>query len=143
MNHQRPDIRQVRPGDEGLFARVAADVFDHAVDPAGIATYLATPGHVLVVAMSEGEIVGQCACIVQRYPDGRPASLYVDNVGVAPSHQRRGLATRMLDVAFDVGRRQGCAEAWLATEPGNAAARALYGARGLEPEPVVMFGCGL
>ncbi|MDP9256122.1 MAG: hypothetical protein M3Q31_06150 [Actinomycetota bacterium] len=53
------EITRVRPGDEGLFERIADDVFDHPVDLDGLAGYLATPGHHFVVALADGQVVGQ------------------------------------------------------------------------------------
>jgi aminoglycoside 6'-N-acetyltransferase I len=103
------EIRRVGPGDEGLFERVADDVFDHAVERGVLASYL------------------------------RPVELYIDEVAVAPAYQRQGVARRMLDEMFELGRELGCAEAWVGTEAGNLPATALYEARGASPEPFVMY----
>jgi GNAT superfamily N-acetyltransferase len=50
--------------------------------------------------------------------------------GDEPTHQRRGLARALLAAMLAHGRALGCAEAWVATEEGNAPARALYAAAG-------------
>ena len=76
-------------------------------------------------------VVGQCAAVIHRHPD-KVSELYIDEVGVASAFQRQGIATRMLDAMFELGREHGCKEAWVGTEPGNVAARALYEA-GKEP----------
>jgi len=133
------DIKYLGPGDERLFERIAPDVFDHAVDRATLAHYLATPGHHLIVALANGEIVGQVAAVVHHHPDLRPTELYIDEVGVTPALQRQGIALRMLEAAFALGRELGCVEAWVGTEPDNLPAKALYQPRSLPVEPFVMY----
>lgn len=116
--------------DIALFDHVAPDVFDEAVTPARLATYLAAPGHIMVVALADGAIVGQCAGVIHHHPD-KPTELYVDEVGTASTHRRQGIARAMLDELFVRGRELGCEEAWLGTELDNDPANALY--RGYRP----------
>jgi ribosomal protein S18 acetylase RimI-like enzyme len=133
------EIRRVESGDEGLFDRIADDVFDHAIDPDTLAEYLATPCHHFVVAVAGGEVVGQVAAVVHKHPDERPVELYIDEVAVAPAFRRQGLAWRMLDEMFALGRELGCREAWVGTEVDNAPARAFYESRDAPPEQFVMY----
>ena len=133
------EIRYLGPGDEHVFERIAPDVFDNAVDRATLAHYLGTPGHHLIVAIAQGEMVGQVAAVVHRHPDLRPTELYIDEVAVTPARQREGIAARLLAAAVALGRELGCAEAWVGTEPDNLAAQALYVRRSLPVEPFVMY----
>ena len=72
------------------------------------------------------------------HPDKRP-QLWINEVGVAPSHQRRGLARAILERLKALGRELGCTEAWVLTDEDNAAARATYAsAGGVESHGVVM-----
>ena len=119
------ELRRIGPDDTALFDRVADEVFDEAVDPARLAAYLAEPGHHMIVAIDDGVIIGQTAAVVHRHPD-KPTELYIDEVGVAPGFQRRGIARRMLDAMLDHGKAIGCEEAWVGTEPDNLPARGLY-----------------
>lgn len=121
-------IRRLYPGDDALVMRIAEDVFDEPVRPDRLAAYLASPGHFMVVAFADGIVVGQCAAVIHRHPD-KVTELYIDEVGVSPAFQRQGVARKMLDAMFEIGREHGCEEAWVGTEPGNIAARALYEAR--------------
>ena len=132
------EFREVKPGDEALFERVADGVSDEPVDPARVAAYLAEPGHHMIVALKDGEIVGQCAAIIHRHPD-KVTELYIDEVGVAPALHRQGIARKMLDAMFALGRSLGCGEAWVGTEPDNLAARGLYESRGAKAVPFVMY----
>ncbi len=133
------EIRYVGPGDEILFDRVAPDVFDHPVERRQLTHYLATPGHHLMVAIVEGEIVGQVAAVVHRHPDGRPTELYIDEVAVAPARQRQGIARSLLDAMLTFGKELGCQEAWVGTVPDNTAARALYESRSTPAEAFAMY----
>src|SRR5215510_8952029 len=131
-------IRQVKSGDEALFDRVADDVFDVAVDRQRLAAYLASPGHLMLVALLDGAVVAQVAAVIHRHPD-KPTELYIDEVGVTPALQRQGIARRMVAEMFTLGKALGCEEAWVGTEPDNVAARALYESRGATGEPFVMY----
>jgi aminoglycoside 6'-N-acetyltransferase I len=132
------EITRVGSGQARLLDQVAEDVFDAAVDPARLAAYLAEPGHLMVVAVSAGEVVGQARGMVHRHPD-EPTELYIDNLGVTSARRREGIATRLLDELVAWGRELGCEEAWVGTEPDNTPARALYAGRGAEAEPFVMY----
>ena len=135
----QPEIRRLTAHDAALLERVADEVFDEPVDPARVAAYLATPGHFMLVALADGEVVAQVAAVVHRHPD-KVTELYIDEVGVAPAWRRQGLARRMLDEMMAIGRAEGCGEAWVGTEPDNVAARGLYeGHGGAVAEPFVMY----
>ena len=133
------EIKHVKPGDEALFSRVANDVFDHAIDVKRLARFLAEPNHRLIVAVHDGEIIGQVAAFVHRHPDMRPTELYIDEVAVSATFQRRGIAGEMLDAMLALGRSLGCVEAWVGTERDNAAAGNLYAARGAQAEDFAMY----
>ena len=119
------EIRRLESGDMALLDGVADNVFDEPVRPDRLAAYLAEPSHHLIVAMVDREVVGQCAAVVHRHPD-KVTELYIDEVGVAPAFQRQGIARRMLEEMFALGKALGCEEAWVGTEPDNVAARGLY-----------------
>jgi aminoglycoside 6'-N-acetyltransferase I len=119
------DVKRLSPVDEAAFDRIAPDVFDEPIHPERMRAYLRTPGHLMVLAIEEGVVVGQCAAVVHRHPD-KPDELYIDEVGTASTHLRRGIATAMLGEIFAWGRELGCEEAWLGTELDNVEANALY-----------------
>ncbi len=92
----------------------------------------------MVVALSKERVVGQTLAVIHRHPD-KPTELYIDDLGVAPAFQRQGIATRMLDKARQLGIERGCEEVWVATEPDNEAARAVYSSLGLAERSAVVF----
>ena len=134
------DIRHLGPDDEPVLRQVAPGVFDHEVDPALAAEFLRDPRHHLVVAIEDGSVVGFASGVHYVHPD-KPAELWINEVGVAPSHQRRGLGKRLLHAIFARGRELGCREAWVLTSHANGPAVRLYEAAGGVDmaDPPVMF----
>ncbi len=132
------EIRRMGPGDGALFDSIAPEVFDEPVRPRRFGAYLRAPGHLMVLALEDGVVVGQCAAVVHRHPD-KPDELYVDEVGTATTHLRHGIARAMLAEMFAWGRELGCEEAWLGTEFDNEAANALYRATGGKPDHMMYY----
>ena len=118
-------VRRMQPGDETAFQSIAPDVFDEPIHSRRLNDYLRAPGHMMVLAFEGELVVGQCAGVLHRHPD-KPAELYIDEVGTASTHLRRGIARMMMDELFAWGRELGCEEAWLGTETDNEPAKALY-----------------
>jgi ribosomal protein S18 acetylase RimI-like enzyme len=119
------ELRRVTLDDCELFECVADDVFDEAIMPERLREYLAAPGHLMILAVDDGVVVGQCAAVIHRHPD-KVTELYIDELGTAPSRQRQGIGRKMIDAMFEWGRELGCEESWLGTELDNVAANALY-----------------
>jgi ribosomal protein S18 acetylase RimI-like enzyme len=119
------EVKRVGPGEEAIFDRIAPDVFDEPIHPERMRAYLRVPGHLMVLALEDGVVVGQCAAVVHKHPD-KPDELYIDEVGTASTHLRRGVATAMMEEMFAWGRELGCKQSWLGTELDNVEANALY-----------------
>jgi ribosomal protein S18 acetylase RimI-like enzyme len=119
------DIRLLSPGDQALLANVADDVFDNPVDPALARAFLADPRHHIVAAIDGALVVGFISAVDYIHPD-KPAELWINETGVAPTHQGQGIAKRMFAAMLDHGRALGCTSAWVLTDRTNAAANALY-----------------
>lgn len=117
--------RILAAGDLDSLASVAAGVFDHAIDPRLAAEFLADPRHHIVVAIDDGMVVGMATGVHYVHPD-KPAELFINEVGVAATHRRRGIARQLVGALLAHARTIGCREAWVLTEPSNAAARELY-----------------
>jgi len=90
----------------------------------------------MAVAIDEGQVVGMASAVHYLHPD-KPPELWVNEVGVAPSHQQQGVGQQLLGALFAHGRGAGCREAWLGTEVDNTAARRLYAAVGGNEQPMV------
>ena len=131
-------IRRVNQANAALLDRVADDVFNDAIDPQRLDAYLAFPGSMLIVAVDGDLVVGQVKAAVHMHPDKAP-DLYVDEVSVAPTHRRRGIARMMLDETERWARERGCADIWLAANPDNVAARSLYGSFAQSKDSILYF----
>jgi ribosomal protein S18 acetylase RimI-like enzyme len=131
-------IKRLVAGDEAILGRVAADVFDEAIDRNYLSSYLSEANHHMIVAIKTDEVVGQIRAVIHKHPD-RPDELYIDNLGVTPTLQRQGIAKKLLDAMLELGKTLGCEEAWLATESNNSQAKGFYGSYRVEPEPMVMY----
>ena len=134
------ETRMLGPDEGAVLARVALGVFDHDVDPALTAEFLRDPRHHLAVALEAGTVVGFASAVHYVHPD-KAAELWINEVGVAPSHQRQGLGRQLLRTLFAHGQLLGCREAWVLTSPANGAAIRLYEAVGGTDmaDPPVMF----
>ena len=121
--------------------RVDDDVFDHPVQRALVSEFLANPMNHLVVAVVNSAsgagtgdlVIGMASAISFVHPD-KPLQLFINEVGVTERFQRRGIGARLVGFLLEHGRRLGCTEAWVVTEVGNTAARALYLAIGGEED---------
>lgn len=135
------EVRLLRNGDAPVLTKVAADVFDDPIDPRATAAFLADPRHHLAVAIDDALVVGFASAVEYIHPDKARPELWINEVGVAPTHQRRGIGRQLLGALMDVGRRAGCVEAWVLTEQSNTAATSLYTAAGGQkaPEGTIMF----
>lgn len=132
------EIRLLNSGDAAVVQQVAPDVFDYPVDPRWTEEFFADARHHLIVALDDGVVVGMISAVDYVHPDKAP-QLWINEVGVAPSHRRRGIGRRLLDTMLEHGRTLGCTEAWLGTEETNTAARRLYESTGAAPEPFVLY----
>jgi len=133
-------VRVLGPGDAAILDRVAPGVFDHDVDPRWTAEFFADPRHRLVVALDAETVVGMASAVHYVHPDKAP-ELFVNEVGVAPSHQGQGIGRRLMEALLDHAQALGCREAWVLTDYDNAAARRLYASVGGEEatEPTLMI----
>ena len=129
-------IRMLSAADAALVESAGTDVYDKSVDARLAAEFLADPRHHMAAAVADGRIVGMASAVHYIHPD-KPAELWINEVGVAETHRRRGLARRLLDALLEHGRELGCQEAWVVTEHDNVAARGLYRAAGGREESVI------
>jgi ribosomal protein S18 acetylase RimI-like enzyme len=131
-------VRMLGPDEAAALDNVADDVFDDDVDPAIAAEFLADPRHHLAVAIDGETVVGMASAVHYVHPD-KPTELWINEVGVATTHHRRGIGRRLVGELLAHGRELGCRQAWVLTDEDNPAARGLYAAAGgAETTGVVM-----
>ncbi|HEV2751973.1 MAG TPA: GNAT family N-acetyltransferase [Gemmatimonadales bacterium] len=128
------EIIVLGPGDESVLASVAPGVFDHPVQPRLSTEFLNDPRHHLAVAIDAGCVVGFASAVHYVHPD-KALELWINEVGVAPTHKRRGLGKKLLQTLLELGGRLGCQEAWVTTDRTNRPAMQLYASVGGTESP--------
>ena len=118
-------IRVMQPGDEPRLAKVGDGVFDGILEPARLRAFLEMPGHFLIVAIDVDVVVGMTTAVRYLNPD-KPPELWINEVGVAPAHRNRGVATALLGKALQIGRDLDCKQAWVLTDDANEPAKRVY-----------------
>jgi ribosomal protein S18 acetylase RimI-like enzyme len=134
-----PVIRMLGPDEASVLTNVAAEVFDQDVQPDLATAFLHDQRHHLAVALEGTLVIGMASAVHYIHPD-KPAQLFINEVGVTPTHQRQGIGRQLIATLLEHGQALGCNEAWVCAEPDNEAARNLYSsAGGGNPEPFVLF----
>jgi ribosomal protein S18 acetylase RimI-like enzyme len=134
------ETRILDSSNEAVLANVAPGVFDNAIDPRLVSEFLSDPRHHLAVAIDRGQVIGFASGVHYVHPD-KPAELWINEVGVAPGHQGRGVGKAVVGALLEQGKRLGCEQAWVLTDNANTAAIRLYASVGGKAErvPSVMF----
>ncbi|WP_198016800.1 GNAT family N-acetyltransferase [Rubidibacter lacunae] len=91
-----------------LLASVADDVFDDAIDSRRAKKFPSDPGHHLVVALVDSQIIGFASTVHYLHPDKPSPELWVNELGGAPPFRKQGVATL-------------CSKCSLKSQPGSAA----------------------
>jgi ribosomal protein S18 acetylase RimI-like enzyme len=118
-------IRWLLPADAALLLEADPQLFERPLDRKQTEAFLGDPRHHIVVALFGPRVIGSAIAIHQLHPDRSPTLLLVE-MAVAPEHQRRGIAKKLLRALLAHGRSLGCTHARVGTEADNIAARRLY-----------------
>lgn len=133
-------IKTLTQDDLALLTSTADDVFDNPVDENFAREFLNDPRNHIVAAISDGVIVGFASAVHYIHPD-KPPELWINEVGVAESHQGRGTGKALMKEMLQLGHGLGCKNAWVLTDRGNAPANRLYKSAGgkMDEEDTVMY----
>lgn len=129
-------ITNITSENSDLLSNVADEVFDYDISARHLALYLAQAGHKLFVAEEAGVVVGQIRGMIHFQPD-EPAHLYIDNLGVAPTHKRQGIARALFTALTSWAKAKGCKSFWVATECDNDEGNGFY--RGIKLKGEKMY----
>lgn len=122
-------IKVLQRGDEAILMNVAPEVFDNPINMELTKEFLADPRHHIAVATDDGLVVGFASGVHYIHPD-KPPELWINEVGLAATHRRRGLGKAVLKALLEVGRIHNCTTAWVLTYRTNVGAMALYSSLG-------------
>jgi ribosomal protein S18 acetylase RimI-like enzyme len=128
------------PDRRDVLRRVADGVFDRGIDATLADEFLSDPRHHLAAAIADGELIGFASGVHYVHPD-KPPELWINEVGVSPAHQGRGVGKAVVRALLEHGCTLGCREAWVLTDGTNDAAMRLYASAGgrVAPGETVMF----
>lgn len=118
-------IQQLTTANKQCLDRLAPEVFDNAIDPVQLARFLSDPRHLMLVAIEDGLVVGMASAVEYFHPD-KPPQMWINEVGVSPAWQRRGIGRALTAALVEAARQRGCAYAWLGTDRDNTAAQACF-----------------
>ena len=122
-------VKVLSKDDLRLLMNATEGVFDNPVDEKLASEFLADHRHHIVVAIADDSVIGFASAVHYIHPD-KPAELWINEVGVAPFHQNKGIGKALMKEMLRLGRKLGCVNAWLTTEKGNEAANSLYKSAG-------------
>jgi ribosomal protein S18 acetylase RimI-like enzyme len=128
------DLRLLQPGDENVVR--ALRTFDGDGDPEGL---LADPRTFMLVAFDEERPVGFVLAHELPRRHGDRSKLFVYEVDVAESHQRRGIGKALLGRLAEIAHERGIRIGFVLTEPDNDAGNALYASAGGTSHTDVMW----
>lgn len=134
------ETKILQAGDDAQLKNVAPDVFDNELEPRLVAEFLADPRHHIAVAIENGQVIGFASGVHYVHPD-KPAELWINEVGVSPEHQGRGIGKAVMRTLLEHARQLGCREAWVLTNRSNQPAMRLYastGGRESAPDEVML-----
>ena len=135
------EIKLLGRTDLSLLHNVAEDVFDDPIVESLAKDFLNDPRHRLVVALDSDLVVGFVSAVIYVHPDKPAPELWINEIGVAPTHQRQGIGKALMQAILEAAKQAGCTEAWVLTERDNLPAMAMYKSTGGEETPPdsVMF----
>lgn len=138
--HMPFEIDQLCYANSSCLKSIADGVFDNPIDPAQLQNFLEDPRHIMMVAIDERTVVGMASAVECCHPD-KPPELFINEIGVAPGARRQGIGKALLQELMACGVARGCRTAWVATDPDNTIAQAVFatvsGAQ--EPEPILLI----
>jgi ribosomal protein S18 acetylase RimI-like enzyme len=117
------------PGDEDEVARFA-EAFDDPVVADSTRRFLADERHLLLLAYLDDRPAGFVSAVQIGHPDKARDEIFLNEIGVVESAQRRGVARALVEELKRVGRERGCTSMWVLTDDTNDAAKGLYGSTG-------------
>jgi aminoglycoside 6'-N-acetyltransferase I len=134
------EIKLLGPTDLRLLDNVADGVFDDPIIKSSTQDFLADPRHRLIVALDGALVVGFVSAVIYVHPDKPAPELWINEIGVAPTHQGQGIGKALMRTILDVAKQSGCSEAWVLTDRSNLPAMAMYRSAGGEetlPDPTM------
>lgn len=98
------------------------------------------PNQIYIVGVVDGKIVAHCkVSVIQTIYEKMNVYAILNHVGVKKEYRRHGIATKMLDVAFNIAKEHGCKMVELWSNNVRTAAHACYYNYGFELDDAGFF----
>ena len=123
--------------DSKCIEEVGDSLFDHPIKLDRLNEFMADERHLLVLAYSEGNIIGMASGFTYVHPD-KDTALFVNEVGVLDHLQGQGVGSSLVEFLCEHAQSIGCHEAWVATEYTNLKARAAFKKAGGTESPEIV-----
>jgi aminoglycoside 6'-N-acetyltransferase I len=119
---------------------IAPDVFDDDIIPEQLDAFLEDPRHLMFLAVDDGQVIGMASAFEYLHPDKTP-QLFINEVGVAPTHRRRGVGRRLVESLIACAKDRGCDYAWLGTDADNVSGNACFASvpGAGKPQPFMLY----
>lgn len=124
-----------------LLNNLDASVFDGPIVTTSLNEFVNDDRHHLFVALdnhADNKVVGMVSGVHYIHPD-KPNQFWVNELGVADSYLRQGIATLLMEKLLAKAKQLGCKEAWLATEKENLVANDFYKSLDCEAEECIAY----
>lgn len=140
-------FRQALPADAAPLLSLLVEIMEHhdEVPPAPerlaatLEVILASPAHSLLVAESEGVVVGMCALIFSYSTWSASLVCELQDVVVTAGHRREQIGQGLVSAAETAARARGCSHLFLLAEAWNLDAHAFYRKLGLAEKTCLYF----
>jgi aminoglycoside 3-N-acetyltransferase I len=138
-------VRRLAPGDRDAaraLLAVLAEVFEEEGVPVGDAyldRLLAREDLLVIAAHEDRRVIGGAVAHLLPMTSREGAELMLYDIGVAPSHQRRGVGRAILDAVHAEAERLGADAIFVLADDEDAHALDFYRASGGRASPVTLF----
>ena len=132
------EITRLDESNLDLLDGVDPDIFDEDVKLQLAKELVKDRRHIMLLAVRKDGVIGQILCDVHKHID-KPTELYIDDLAVSNNYLRQGVASLLVKEAIEIGKREGCKQVWIATEPDNEPANKLYESLGLKKSTAYIF----
>lgn len=134
------EIITLKPLNAHVLNQVAEQVFDHPINMDYLTAFLECPRHIMVLAIENKTVIGMASAVEYFHPD-KPPQLWINEIGVTPNKQNKGIGRQLIQQLLTVAEDRKCIFAWLGTDTDNYAAQSCFNAvsDGEKPQSFLMY----
>lgn len=134
------EIQLLTTENAAFLSNLAPEVFDHKINPQHLQAFLDDDRHVMFIAIDGKTVVGMASAVEYFHPD-KPAQLWINEVGVATTHRRRGIGRKLVQALITAAEERRCVYAWLGTDINNVPAQGCFASipEGETPQKFLLY----